>query len=217
MVEMMTNRYPDYDVLRKRQGPSWNEPSRQVVDRRLAVPPENHFFSVTQRRTLQALCDRIVPQPTDRPPIPVAALVQLKVAEGRGDGYRDVRLPPLQQAWPLGLDALDSEARQRHGHCFAELAAAEQDAMIAAMQRDELQSDAWRGVPAAAFFSHRVVHDISAAYYSHPTAWNELGFGGPASPRGYVRLAEDSRDSWEAAEAHPGREATARKLNRHVR
>ena len=38
MVEMMNNRYPDYDVLRKRQGPSWNEPSRQVVDRRLAVP-----------------------------------------------------------------------------------------------------------------------------------------------------------------------------------
>jgi hypothetical protein len=217
MVDMMNNRYPDYDVLRKRQGPSWNEPSRQVVDRRLAVPREHGFFSTTQRRTLEALCERIVPQPTDRPPIPVAALVQFKVTEGRGDGYRDARLPPLQQAWPLGLDALDSEAQQRHQRTFAELAAAEQDALIAAMQRDELNGDAWQGVPAAAFFSHRVVHDISAAYYSHPTAWNELGFGGPASPRGYVRLAEDSRDSWEAAEAHPGEEAKASKLNCHVR
>src|SRR3546814_3290242 len=55
-------------------------------------------------------------------------------------------------------------------------------------------------VPAAAFFSHRVVHDISAAYYSHPTAWNELGFGGPASPRGYVRLAEDSRSEEHTSE-----------------
>ena len=80
MVEMMSNRYPDYDVLRKRQGPSWDEPSRQVVDRRLAVPRENVVFSTTQRRTLEALCDRIVPQPKDRPPIPVAALVQFKVA-----------------------------------------------------------------------------------------------------------------------------------------
>jgi hypothetical protein len=217
MVEMMNNRYPDYDVLRKRQGPSWNEPSRQVVDRRLAVPREHGFFSTAQRRTLEALCERIVPQPTDRPPIPVAALVQFKVAEGRGDGYRDARLPPLQKAWPLGLDALDSEAQQRHQRGFAALTAAEQDALITAMQRDELKSDAWQGVPAVAFFSHRVVHDISAAYYSHPTAWNELGFGGPASPRGYVRLAEDSRDSWEAAEAHPGEEAKASKLNRHVR
>lgn len=213
----MSNRYPDYDVLRKRQGPSWDEPSRRVVDRRLAAPRENAFFSATQLRTLEALCDRIVPQPKDRPPIQVAALVQLKVAEGRGDGYRDARLPPLQQAWPLGLDALDSDAQLRHQRGFAELAAAEQDALITAMQRDELKGDAWQNVPAAVFFSHRVVHDISAAYYSHPTAWNELGFGGPASPRGYVRLAEDSRDGWEAAEAHPGAEAKARKLNRHVR
>jgi len=217
MVDMMSDRYPDYDVLRKRQGPSWNEPSRQVVDRRLAVPREPGFFNPTQWRTLQAVCARIVPQPTDRPPIPVAALVQMKVGENRGDGYRDARLPPLQQAWPLGLDALDSESHQRHRRPFAQLPAREQDDLLTAMQRDELKSVAWQGMPVAAFFSHRVVHDISAAYYSHPTAWNELGFGGPASPRGYVRLAEDRRDSWEAAEAHPGDEAKARELNRHVR
>jgi hypothetical protein len=217
MVEMMSTRYPDYDVLRKRQGSSWNEPSRQVVDQRLAVPRERGFFSMAQWRTLQALCDRIVPQPQGRPPIPVAALVQIKVAQDRRDGYRDARLPPLQQAWSLGLDALDSEANLRHQQPFARLPAYLQDALIAAMQRDELQADAWQGMPAAVFFSHRVIHDISAAYYSHPTAWNELGFGGPASPRGYVRLAADSRDSWEAAEAHPGEHAHARKLNRHVR
>ncbi len=213
----MSKRYPDYDVLRKRQGPSWNEPSRQVVDRRLAVPREAAFFSPAQLRTLQALCARIVPQPADRPPIPVAALVQMKVGDNRGDGYRDARLPPLQQAWPLGLDALDSEAHQRHRRPFADLPPHAQDALISAMQCGELKSDAWQGMPAAVFFSHRVVHDISTAYYSHPTAWNELGFGGPASPRGYVRLAEDSRDSWEAAEAHPGNESRARELNRHVR
>jgi hypothetical protein len=217
MVEMMANRYPDYDVLRKRQGPSWNEQSREVVDRRLAVPNETAYFSGNQWRTLQAVCDRIVPQPADRPPIPIAALVQLRVGERRGDGYRDARLPPLQQAWTVGLDALDAEAHQRHQRRFADLAATEQDDLLAAMQRDELDGPAWQGMPAAAFFSHRVVHDISAAYYSHPTAWNELGFGGPASPRGYVRLAEDTRDSWEAAEAHPGQEGHARKLNRHVR
>ncbi|WP_313086792.1 gluconate 2-dehydrogenase subunit 3 family protein [Pseudomonas sp.] len=213
----MNTRYPGYDVLRKRLGPSWNEPSRQVVDRRLAVPRDDLFFSPTQWRTLQAICARIVPQPSDRPPIPVAALVQIKVGENRGDGYRDARLPPLQQAWILGLDALDQAARAHHQQPFAALPAAQQDDLLAAMQRDELKGDAWQGMSAAAFFSHRLVHEISAAYYSHPTAWNELGFGGPASPRGYVRLAEDRRDSWEAAEAHPGDEARARELNRHVR
>ena len=46
-----------------------------------------------------------------------------------------------------------------------------------------------------------------------PTAWNEIGFGGPASPRGYVRMDFDRRDPWEAAEAKPGAEAEARKAN----
>jgi hypothetical protein len=27
-----------------------------------------------------------------------------------------------------------------------------------------------------------------SAFYSHPWAWNEIGFGGPAYPRGYMRL-----------------------------
>src|SRR5436309_12917934 len=26
------------------------------------------------------------------------------------------------------------------------------------------------------------------AFYSHPLAWNEIGFAGPAYPRGYMRL-----------------------------
>jgi len=31
---------------------------------------------------------------------------------------------------------------------------------------------------------------ILAAFYSHPWAWNEIGFGGPAYPRGYIRLGQ---------------------------
>ena len=43
-----------------------------------------------------------------------------------------------------------------------------------------------------------------------------MGFGGPASPRGYVRMALDRRDPWEAAQAKPGHEQEARRENQHV-
>ncbi len=33
---------------------------------------------------------------------------------------------------------------------------------------------------------------VLAAFYSHPWAWNEIGFGGPAYPRGYMRLGPTS-------------------------
>jgi hypothetical protein len=44
------------------------------------------------------------------------------------------------------------------------------------------------------------------AFYSHPWAWNEIGFGGPAYPRGYSRfgsphLQAAEREAWEGREA----------------
>jgi hypothetical protein len=44
---------------------------------------------------------------------------------------------------------------------------------------------------------------VLSEFYSHPWAWNEIGFGGPAYPRGYMRLAAgpSGRDPQEAREA----------------
>ena len=41
------------------------------------------------------------------------------------------------------------------------------------------------------------------AFYSHPWAWNEIGFGGPAYPRGYKNLGIDRREPWEVPSATP--------------
>ena len=84
----MTERsFPGYDVLAKRDTPSWNEQTRSAIDRRLAVPLEPRFFSSDEFETLQAVCDRILPQPADRAePVPLAAYVDAKIFEGRLDG-----------------------------------------------------------------------------------------------------------------------------------
>ena len=41
----MPDRYPGYDVLAKRNTPSWNRKTREVIDRRLAVPHTPRFFT----------------------------------------------------------------------------------------------------------------------------------------------------------------------------
>jgi len=209
--------YPGYDVLAKRRTQSWNRATRHVVDERLAMAREPAFFDPGEWRTLTALCERITPQPKDRPPIPVAAMIDQKVAADARDGYRDARLPPLQTAWRRGLAALEAEARGDYGKSFADLFAAEQDALLQAMQAGRLRMPAWGEMPCELFFSSRVLADIVAAYYAHPTAWSEIGFGGPAGPRGYVRMDPDERDPWEAIEARSGQEARAQRKNRLVR
>ena len=45
------------------------------------------------------------------------------------------------------------------------------------------------------------MRSVLAAFYSHPWAWNEIGFGGPAYPRGYARLGIGLGEAWEGAEA----------------
>jgi hypothetical protein len=212
----MSARYPNYDVLAKRQTPSWNEKTRRVIDQRLAVPREPRFLGLEEFRTLDAICARIVPQPATRPPIPVAALIDEKLYQDRGDGYRDHRLPPLREAWQRGLRALDAEAGTTRGGAFATLSEAEQDALLRAAQEGALSNAAWQGMASKLFFVKRLLPDIVKAYYSHPTAWSEIGYGGPASPRGYVRMDFDRRDPWEAAEAKPGSEDKAAKINARI-
>jgi hypothetical protein len=208
----MSERFPGYDVLAKRHSPSWNEKTRQVIDERLWLPREPRFLSPEEFATLQAICDRIMPQPADRPPVPLAAMVDAKLYQNHGDGYRDHRLPPMREAWRHGLAGIDAEARRRHNTAFAALDGAEQDALLRAVQQGNITGD-WQGMTPALFFAKRLLLDIVTQYYAHPTAWNEIGFGGPASPRGYVRMDFDRRDPWEAAEARPEQSAQARRDN----
>ncbi|MDQ3430688.1 MAG: gluconate 2-dehydrogenase subunit 3 family protein, partial [Actinomycetota bacterium] len=42
------------------------------------------------------------------------------------------------------------------------------------------------------------------AFYAHPWSWNEIGFGGPAYPRGYKNLGVNRREPWEVADADGG-------------
>ncbi|MGH7045411.1 MAG: gluconate 2-dehydrogenase subunit 3 family protein [Stellaceae bacterium] len=212
----MNGRFPGYDVRAKRHSPSWNEKTRQVIDERLSLPREPRFFAPEEWRTLDAVCQRIVPQAPDHPLVPLAAMIDDKLSANRGDGYRDHRLPPLREAWRQGLGGIDAEARRIHGVAFAALDATEQDALLRAVQIGEVAREAWGEMPPAVFFTKRLLFDIVSAYYGHPTAWNEIGFGGPASPRGYVRMQLDRRDPWEAAEATPGQEAEAYRDNARI-
>ena len=211
------DKYPGYDVLSKWSSPSWNEKTREVIRRRLAIAPEPRFFTAEEFETVSAIAARIVPQPATRPPIPVAALVDRKLDEGAMDGYRAPGMPRDGQAWRIGLRALEAEAQAAYQRRFAALAGELQDTLLHRAEAGELSAPEWGTLRPKDFFKHRLARDIVLAYYAHPTAWSEIGFGGPASPRGYVRLGFNERDGWEAAEAHGDDEAAARRRNRHVR
>ena len=57
----------------------------------------------------------------------------------------------------------------------------------------------WNGMPAKRVFGLWMRYACTA-FYAHPVAWNEIGFGGPAYPRGYKNIGIGRRERWEVAE-----------------
>lgn len=205
MGEPFRTPYSGYDVLDKWDTPSWNPQTRAVVDRRLHRVPERRFLAPCEWATLEAVCARLVPQPDrSEDPVPIVPWIDQKLHENQGDGFRYDNMPPLRQAWRLGIAGIEKEAHRRHHRGLAELAAEQQDGILRAIQRGEVKGDLWEELPPERFFTSTLLSTVVSVYYAHPAAWSEIGFGGPASPRGYVRLGPDQRDPWEAREVLRG-------------
>lgn len=186
------DRFPGFDVLG--QAPGWDAVTQGVVLGRLGARPPLRFFSVDEEAACRPLLDRLLAQDNE-PRIPVFELIDVRLAEDETDGYRYDDMPPDADAWRVSLRALDDEARERRQRMFAELDRAEQIELLEAVRT----GGHWRGLPAARLWSMWLRY-ACAAFYSHPWAWNEIGFGGPAYPRGYKNLGVDARERWEVAD-----------------
>jgi Gluconate 2-dehydrogenase subunit 3 len=203
MTKTFTRLYPHYDVLDKWHTPSWNDVTRSVVEKRLTEVPARRFFNEQQWLTLVAVCGCVMPQPERSDPVPIAPWIDAKLFEGQGSGTRYASLPPEQDCWRRGMDAIDAEAQHRYRRSFHSLDPVEQELLLHSLDRNEGEAPVWQGLPSQSLLRHVVLRAIVEIYYAHPAAWSEIGFGGPASPRGYVRLGADRRDEWEAVERAP--------------
>ncbi|PEQ13660.1 hypothetical protein B2G71_04865 [Novosphingobium sp. PC22D] len=200
----MADRYAHYDVLDKRDTPSWNDKTRQVIDARMSLREADAGIGEARLATLRRLVSRIAPQPERHAPANTVALLAHKIVKDEGEGFRPATLPRLRECWLRGLDAIEAEAQARHGRAFAGLDAERADALLRGIEAGETQASDWIALPARDFWNWRVIPDIVSMHWSHPSLWSAMGFGGPASPRGYVRLDVNRRDPWEAEEHGDG-------------
>jgi hypothetical protein len=173
-----------------------------VVRKRLHELPRRRFFTIEQWSLLESVVARRIPQPDREDPVPIVPWIDDMLQHNHGPGYRYADMPPMRDAWRQGLDAIAAEAHDRHGKDFQKLSPEDQDTLLRDVQYIHVERRFWRELPAGGFFTHHLLKQVVAVYYSHPDAWSEIGFGGPASPRGYVRLGFDEHDPWEAEELH---------------
>jgi hypothetical protein len=183
-------RFPGFDVVA--QSDTWDDITRAVVLDRVHRPPVVTFFTPDEEVIARALLNRLLAQDQD-PCVPVVELIDARLAAGEGDGYRYADMPEDADAWRRSLIGIEDDASARFGTPFAQLAAVDQHEIIQAIQDCK---GTWHDLPAPRVFGLWMRYACTA-YYSHPHAWNEIGFGGPAYPRGYKNIGVDRREPWE--------------------
>lgn len=184
VTPQMIGRYPNYDVLANAD--NWDEITRKVVFARLEPPGPFRFFTQAERPTLIAFCDTVLAQ-DDEPRVPVASMVDAKLADGKLDGYQYAGMPDDRDTWRLVLAGLDEWARDKYGlDSFAAGDEATREQIVEGLSKGELSGGSWDRLNVSRAWSV-VMRMVLSEFYSHPWAWNEIGFGGPAYPQGYMR------------------------------
>ncbi len=197
ITPQMHGRYPDYNVVD--EAGHWDAATREVVLGRLQPPLSLRVFSTAEAAALEAFCDCVLAQDRE-PKIPVLNMVDAKLHAGQGEGYRYAELPEDKETWKGVAAGLDAAARDRGADDFAAADHDVQREVIGAFQSGTLSGSVWDALPPERAWSV-VMRDVLSAFYSHPWAWNEIGYGGPAYPRGYARLGAGQREQWEAEAA----------------
>jgi hypothetical protein len=196
-------RFPGFDVLS--QAGHWDRVTSEVLAARVAPPPAPRFFTAAEQSCARALLSLLTGQDDSahEGAVLVLEMVDARLAAGETDGWRYADMPEDGQAWRDTLAYLDADTESRYGTAFADAKEADQLALVQAVQ--DLKSGDWHGLPASHVWSLWTRYACTALY-SHPHAWAEIGFPGPAYPRGYKNAGVGKREPFEVPDARPAQD-----------
>ena len=193
--------YPGFSTLGQKN--YWDAATRDVVLERVHRTLPIRFFTKDEAKTMRSIVSRLIPQ-EDRVPerrIDILGPIDERLFVNRIEGYRYIDMPPDQEAYRIAVRAFDKMARSLHRRPFHELPIYEQEKLIRSVHdaKPLAARDEWSKLNIERFWG-LLVSDCCRAYYAHPWAWDEIGFGGPAYPRGYMRLEDGEAEPWEVEE-----------------
>ncbi|WP_276357641.1 gluconate 2-dehydrogenase subunit 3 family protein [Cohnella caldifontis] len=190
--------YPRFDVMREEE--NWDPHTREIVTKRLKNESFYPYRYLTQHEgdTLFRLCAILL----DDARSPVLAYVVFHfdstLQAGIGEAQRKIGVPKQSELIRDGLALLDQVCTERHGNRFISMEESDQRRFVGQLVRGEIGlSSGGRQVPVREWIN-KILTEAVAAYYSHPSIWSEIGYAGPAYPRGYVRSELGLTDPWEA-------------------
>ena len=174
-----------------------SEQTREVLLSRMAADDpgyEPRALTSQELDTLRSVMGRVVPQSMGVAEIDLAARLDKKLAEAKGNGWRYASLPRDFEAYQIGLGMLDEFAMKLSAVPFARLQAAAQDSLLEAIATGRLRSEK---LDLERWFED-VRADATQIYVSHPRTLARMGYSGIADdPKGFVQIGMGEREAWE--------------------
>ncbi|HEY0828497.1 MAG TPA: gluconate 2-dehydrogenase subunit 3 family protein, partial [Bacilli bacterium] len=176
----------------------WDDHTQSIVVSRLIRDFKYRFLTILEAEMVRVISSMLVDD--DDPAIIqyVICHIDEKLSQPIGEDERRPGVPKAADLIREGLRALEVHAVSNFLVPFTSLRPDLQHMLLTEISEDRAAPvEHWEGVPQKELFK-KILNLTLEAYYSHPSVWSEIGYGGPAYPRGYVRTQMGQLDPWEA-------------------
>ena len=196
------SRFPGFSVVG--QAGHWDDATRKVVLARLEPPKPLRYLPGALRPAGIALVSQLIDVDADFA-FALLSSIDARLQDDKTDGWHFDDMPIDRDVWTRSLEGLDADSQQRDGVPFAELTEETQHDRLEALRTSDAAE--WHGMPPKRVWDLWLRY-VCTAYYAHPSAWDEMGFPGPAYPRGYKNPGIDSREPFEVKDTKPHMDPT---------
>ncbi len=177
---------------------AWDDHTQSIVESRTTASPQHRFLSKQEAGMLSVMCSLLM---NDQSPGVIRFMLHHfdeTLHASPGESQRKQGVPPGKDLIRQGLQALEQYARRSFAASFLELENEAQKQLLQAVSQGKAEpASDWINAPQQPFFQ-KVLGLAVESYCSHPQVWSEIGYAGPAYPRGYVRVQLGQLDPWEA-------------------
>lgn len=188
--------YPSYNVMTQQD--HWDDHTQTIVEKRLQRESDYRYVSLVEAEFLRAWCSLLMDDERGEIIQYVLSHIDGSFSQNKGEGQRKSGTPEAKTLIREGIKAVDSAAQMLDSKLFFQLNEFQQKQLMTSISDGNLaHTELWEGIPQKEFFQ-KLLNMAVEAYYSHPIVWSEIGYGGPAYPRGYVRTGRGQLDPWEA-------------------
>ncbi|MCH5586051.1 gluconate 2-dehydrogenase subunit 3 family protein [Shimazuella sp. AN120528] len=187
--------YPSYDVMKAKD--EWDDHTQQIVSKRLEPTASYSFLTKKEAAMLQQICGQLTGDERESLIFYILDHMDQTLHSSIGEGQRKVGAPKAKELLRSGLEALEQTSQEKYELSFVQLDKKAQQQLLTQLSKEQAFTSKRSSIPQKELFKKLLTMTLEA-YYSHPLVWSEIGYGGPAYPRGYVRTQLGQLDPWEA-------------------